>query len=909
MSAYAYNNNSGAAQFASKLGFVPVEGDAIVSNSSAFSYGKWVKDGVVFYLSTDTEGYFQVGGTAVSGGSGANAKVFFDNLTLIYSDKQMDYTGNVAVGKDNWGGTGTYGSVTTRDGRTQPLVEYYQSSDAGTKMSQKVTGLRNGIYELTVYATSHNAWGNHGATLSGDADDVAYIFALPDGGVTLKQFFTARKDGGMSANEPFKVTISGITVEQGSMTIGLALDKGAQTEWQTIQIYSLTRIAGLDLSGLISAYEAALANAKAVDQSKKMRNSIKTALKDAISAYDDGKVDTEDAEALETATSALETATANANTSIASYAIIATGVIPDNSLEGWTCENSNTFHINTWSVEGNPGNDPSNMVTPFIENWVGKGSYLGAGKVYYRLEGLEPGEVYYASALVRSYNEANSDAPNGPNFYINNVETNLSTGGTTFTYNGMSGIYATLGGTATIGEDGILELGVVINEDRNYNWVAFKNVRMQELAVAYNTAVAAAQALEGTIPTDAYAAVESALATYSDITVENIQSINALVETYSALVAPYAAFNALKANANTLKAVENDNASANDAFGNAITTQAAAVENALTVDNIEDVISDLKTDVLTYVGAANPTDGNQFNLTFLLTNPSLEGLPTWQKAEGWDTEQGDGNYQVMKNDAATSEDGTKTAFYEYWSYNAKANDKFNLYTSVTLPEGTYTMNCYAFAKQQDGEAGKTPIQGVYFYANNTQGDVVADNRLTQKSISFVNDAEQEVKIGLKPLSTGNTYNWMGIGYVELYKVPAKVYAISENENYDTNQSGAGKVTLTRTIAADKWNTIWLPFSLTNEELKAKFGADVEVATFSEIPNPEEEGSSTISFDKMETPAISPKVPVLLKTSTAGSVYEFEGRTVVAGTPKVITLKADGYPEVSLTITVTAPAAE
>lgn len=69
-------------------------------------------------------------------------------------------------------------------------------------------------------------------------------------------------------------------------------------------------------------------------------------------------------------------------------------------------------------MEGNPGNDPSGMVTPFIQNWVGRGSYLGTGKVYYRLEGLEPGEVYRVSVLVRSYNEASADAPNGPNFYV-----------------------------------------------------------------------------------------------------------------------------------------------------------------------------------------------------------------------------------------------------------------------------------------------------------------------------------------------------------------------------------------------------------------------------------------------------------------------------------------------------------
>jgi hypothetical protein len=163
--------------------------------------------------------------------------------------------------------------------------------------------------------------------------------------------------------------------------------------------------------------------------------------------------------------------------------------------------------------------------------------------------------------------------------------------------------------------------------------------------------------------------------------------------------------------------------------------------------------------------------------------------------------------------------------------------------------------------------------------------LVNNARLEEKSISFVNEEQQDVKIGLKPLA-GNTYNWMGIGYVELYKVPAKTVTINENEDYVAEEIAAD-VTLNRTIKADLWNTFVVPFTITNAELKAAFGDDVEVAQFTgETPNGTNANSCTVNFTRMEIPAVTPNKPVLLKTSTDGKTYNFEGRTIVAATPVV-----------------------
>ncbi len=80
----AYNAFADAQQFTSKFGFVPTSGTATISSKNSFASKTWVTDEVTFTLNEATEGVIQIGGTAVSGGSGSNAKVFFDNITIGY---------------------------------------------------------------------------------------------------------------------------------------------------------------------------------------------------------------------------------------------------------------------------------------------------------------------------------------------------------------------------------------------------------------------------------------------------------------------------------------------------------------------------------------------------------------------------------------------------------------------------------------------------------------------------------------------------------------------------------------------------------------------------------------------------------------------------------------------------------
>ena len=339
------------------------------------------------------------------------------------------------------------------------------------------------------------------------------------------------------------------------------------------------------------------------------------------------------------------------------------------------------------------------------------------------------------------------------------------------------------------GESNNIKIGIVNNDTETDRWTIFRDFTLKYYGSAidltpYQEALAAAvaqvTAFEETIPAAAYDQLTNAVNEQNKEydTVEGYQTATAAVENLIAeakkLQTSYAAYLTLESEVQALYDVadyEEITEGSHETLGTALSTAKTNIVTATTIDDVNTIAETLKGAGATYAGSANPTGEAKFNLTFMLTNPDVSSFPSrTDRADipGWYTDQTDGNSQTMTNDAATSEDGTKTHFFEYWSNPAKANNEFALYQKVTLPPGTFDISCYAFA--QDQYAGQNSV-GVFFYANDTQGSAVSTARLTEASLSFINDAEQEVKIGLKTL-TGNTYNWMGIGYMELYKVPA-----------------------------------------------------------------------------------------------------------------------------------------
>ena len=164
-----------------------------------------------------------------------------------------------------------------------------------------------------------------------------------------------------------------------------------------------------------------------------------------------------------------------------------------------------------------------------------------------------------------------------------------------------------------------------------------------------------------------------------------------------------------------------------------------------------------------------------------------------------------------------------------------------------------------------------------FSANDVDGTQIPYGGLTDGSIEFINDAKQEVKIGLKA-HEGNNARWMAINKIHLYKIAPKPFVVSEEEDYDNTQEGAGSVALTRNIKVGL-NSVVLPFQITLDDIEILGGEGAIAYTVTGL-----EGTSLKLAQATE--AIQANVPFFLKATEGGSSFEFEGKTIVPGNPVI-----------------------
>ena len=421
----------------------------------------------------------------------------------------------------------------------------------------------------------------------------------------------------------------------------------------------------------------------------------------------------------------------------------------------------------------------------------------------------------------------------------------------------------------------------------------------------------AAPYLNEALPTAMMAALNSANTTAQDVyadaaaTAQEIAdatyALNAVVMDVQTFIPQYKAYLELKDYADALVVVESDDDSAKQELAEAIGNAETNINAATSATAAEAVNATLKAAMIDYATVATPTEGNKFDLTFMVTNPDVTDFwelqdPAdpysgnwWVTPAGWGTEQEGGNFQVMRNADADAADGIHNVFVEYYYLDNNTtwgNGKFNVYTSIEdLPAGTFEMSCYAFAKEQNYASGAANPQ-VYFFANDTQGSLVDSNVMTAQAIEFVNETTQDVKVGLKPLA-GNTYNWMGIGYVQLFKVPAQAFAIG-SDVWDPATEGAGDVAIDRSINVG-YNAYILPFNMTQAEVEEVFGegSTVKVVRAFDAEN------EILKFSTRE--GIAANEPCIVKATVAHAAGEVvvPGRTLVPAAASEIVYTGEG----------------
>ena len=318
-------NTSGKFITTNLFGFDADEGDDYYSPATTFAIGQWTTVAVSFSLASATSGKISMGYVG-PGGSGDMPHLFVDNVKIFAHNDFTDCTDKVSTGnaQAEWTGASEYQSksLSTRDGRWLGIPAKYGTSDVGDILYQTVTGLTNGIYEVAVYAMSQNEWNNNGASLTADAGDAVSVFA--EGKYKLSTKINARRGPGYDSNGGPKIyTISDVEVDDGTMKIGLAIEKANQTEWHLIQIQSLVRTT-VNLADLIAEYDAVMATAEAFSESTMFASDWST-LQTAIS---DNTLDTGSATQgeLNTAIANLTAANAAATAAVAAKTTYNTAV-------------------------------------------------------------------------------------------------------------------------------------------------------------------------------------------------------------------------------------------------------------------------------------------------------------------------------------------------------------------------------------------------------------------------------------------------------------------------------------------------------------------------------------------------------------------------------------------------------
>ena len=458
--------------------------------------------------------------------SGATAEAPIDATALIYNPT-FDYKNNNGrIGC--WSGTVAYQSQGSNGNYNygNGAVEMYHMPSFD--LNQTLTNLPNGKYQVSVQVVQSGTY-------------TAELYAT-SGGSTKATTANTATDGNFAANAQAlsadrtkgKITVEAI-VSDGTMTIGLR-DASSSSSWVVFDNFTMSYLGTVDLSEYVTAYEAALKAANAVNKESPMNGSVLTALTNALSTY--GSVDKTSQDALVTATGALNTATANATASIASYVTANTAItnaekfiestnfytedalntykandytepkakydartLTDTeiaklqdpyALGGWKAERNvwallrstwsdTSLNINTWSEEGDK--DGSGFVRPFVEWWTNDDKTLVAGTKTGTLGGLTAGKVYEVTANVRVRQSNKQTEVKGVTMDVNGgASVNVSDG----TQVGSSQLYlkGVVKAYGLVGDDGNLNVNFTAADGNTISWVAFKDVKYTATDIA-----------------------------------------------------------------------------------------------------------------------------------------------------------------------------------------------------------------------------------------------------------------------------------------------------------------------------------------------------------------------------------------------------------------------------------------
>ena len=222
-----------------------------------------------------------------------------------------------------------------------------------------------------------------------------------------------------------------------------------------------------------------------------------------------------------------------------------------------------------------------------------------------------------------------------------------------------------------------------------------------------------------------------------------------------------------------------------------------------------------------------------------------------------------------------------------------ADGKADTYTAMTLyaqfpTEGFSTTGAFTVADAWTGATGvvgdvntTTGLATIPFASANAITGAYVTNLVT---VSF--KVDESVAVGSYDVTLKQTlfeYNTSDKDYADDVTFKVKVVArhtVTLDETSTTAPAAAEDVNVRvlRTIKADEWSTIVLPFAMTEAQCKAAFGSDVQIGDFTGYDTivDEEENIVGITVSFEDANAIETNHPYIIKVSQAVSEFTVDG---------------------------------
>lgn len=327
------------------------------------------------------------------------------------------------------------------------------------------------------------------------------------------------------------------------------------------------------------------------------------------------------------------------------------------------------------------------------------------------------------------------------------------------------------------------------------------------------------------------------------------------------------------------------------------------LENGIAIDktSVEDDLNGYKGEAKQYVSLTNP---NNLPITYTSSNPYVATvdesgnvkLVSWGKTTITVSYTGSEVYESATTsyelNVINSEPNYDRKLIEFVAGTDKGKegglpilftkaesitkDVVNLYATTT----TLASNPYHFAGGSTSKISVTKgnIVKIEFYGSNlTRLNCTSEGTFDKQSnIACWLGSAKEVSFN----NTQTQINYADVTNIRVYVEYPNVKTFEYNENKANNIEAweNSDITLNRTLVANKWNTLCVPFAISGEEIKANFGEGTLVEKFEAV------NGNTVNF--ANATSIEAGVPYLIKPTVAGTTYTFNGKEVSADTPKV-----------------------